>query len=104
MSTINFELSKKTEDATQKKQVLVRVSVSRGFRVGGKTKIFVAAKDWDEKKRTLRRTSKIERIEKQREIEDTRKLLNDLHEHISRAIIETPILRRWCPKKTSRIG
>ena len=65
MSTINFELSKKTEDATQKKQVLVRVSVSREFRVGGKTKIFVAEKDWDEKKRTLRRTSKIERIEKQ---------------------------------------
>ncbi len=89
MSTINFELSKKTENGANKRQILVRVSVSRGFRVGGKTKIFVAAKDWDEKKRTLRRTSKIERIEKQREIEDTRTLLNDLQEHISRAIIET---------------
>ena len=98
MSTINFELSKKTVDATQKKQILVRVSVSRGFRVGCKTKIFVAPKDWDEKKQTLRRTSKIEKIEKQREIEDTRKLLNDLHEHISRAIIETPELEKMVSK------
>ena len=99
MSTINFELSKKMEDGTHKKQILVRVSVSRVFRVGGKTKIFVSPKDWDEKKHTLRRSSKIEKIEKQREIENTRKLLNDLQEHISRAIIETLDLEKMTSKE-----
>ena len=99
MSTINFELSKKMDDDTHKKQILVRVSVSRCFRVGGKTKIFVAPKDWDDKKQTLRRTSKIEKIEKQREIEDTRKQLNDLQEQISRAIIETPDLEKMVSKE-----
>ena len=96
MSTISFELSKKKEDDTHKKQILVRVSVSRGFRVGAKTKIFVSPKDWDDKKQTLRRTSK---IEKQREIEDLRKLLNDLHEHISRAIIESKDLEKMVSKE-----
>ena len=48
MSTITFELSKKMDDDTHKKQILVRVSVSRGFRVGGKTRIFVSPKDWDD--------------------------------------------------------
>jgi len=91
MSTISFELSKKLDD-TQKKQILVRVSVSRGFRVGGKTRIYVEPKDWDAKRNTLRRSSRIEKVEKQREIEDKRKLLNDLHEHISRAVIEAPDL------------
>lgn len=91
MSTISFELSKKLDD-TQKKQILVRVSVSRGFRVGGKTRIYVEPKDWDAKRNTLRRSSRIEKVEKQREIEDKRKLLNDLHEHISRAVIESPDL------------
>lgn len=99
MSTINFELSKKMDGDTQKKQILVRVSVSRGFRVGGKTKIFVAPKDWDDKRHTLRRTSKIEKIEKQREVEDTRKLLNELQEHISRAIIETTDLDNMVSKE-----
>ena len=98
MSTISFELSKKKEDDTHKKQILVRVSVSRGFRVGAKTKIFISPKDWDDKKQTLRRTSKIEKIEKQREIEDSRKLLNDLHEHISRAIIESKDLEKMVSK------
>ena len=51
MSTIRFELSKKTDD-TQMKQILVRVSVSREFRVGGKTKMFISPKDWDEKTKT----------------------------------------------------
>lgn len=78
MSTITFELSKKMDDDTHKKQILVRVSVSRGFRVGGKTRIFVSPKDWDNKKQTIRRSSKIEKTEKQREIEDTRKTLNEL--------------------------
>lgn len=99
MSTIKFELSKKMDDDTHKKQILVRVSVSRGFRVGAKTKIFVAPKDWDDKKQTLRRTSKIEKIEKQREVEDARKLLNDMQEHISRAIIETPDLEKMVSKE-----
>jgi len=88
MSTINFELSKKV-DETKKGQILVRVSVSRSFRVGGKTKIFISPKDWDEKKQTLRRTSKVEKIEKQREVEEKRTLLNNLQEHISKVIIET---------------
>lgn len=88
MSTINFELSKKV-DETKKGQILVRVSVSRSFRVGGKTKIFISPKDWDEKKQTLRRTSKVEKIEKQREVEEKRTLLNNLQEHISKSIIET---------------
>ena len=96
MSTINFELSKKSN--SMKKQILVRVSVSRSFRVGGKTKVFVESKDWDENKQTLRRTSKIEKVEKQREIEALRKQLNDLQEHIARAIIETTDL----DKMTSR--
>ena len=99
MSTIKFELSKKMDDDTHKKQILVRVSVSRGFRVGAKTKIFVAPKDWDDKKQTLRRTSKIEKIEKQREVEDARKLLNEMQEHISRAIIETPDLEKMASKE-----
>lgn len=99
MSTIKFELSKKKDGDTHKKQILVRVSVSRGFRVGYKTKIFVAPKDWDDKKQTLRRISKIEKIEKQREIEDNRKLLNEMQEHISRAIIETPDLEKMTSKE-----
>ena len=37
MSTINFELSKKV-DETKKAQILVRVSVSRSFRVGERPK------------------------------------------------------------------
>ena len=93
MSTINFELSKK-DDTSKKRQILVRVSVSREFRVGGKTKIFISPKDWDEKKQTLRRTSKTEKVEKQKEVEDARKQLNDLQEHISRSIIETTDLNK----------
>jgi len=93
MSTINFELSKK-EDKTKKKQILVRVSVSRSFRVGGKTKIFISPNDWDEKRQSLRRTSKVEKIEKQREVEEKRTLLNNLQEHISNAIIETKDLEK----------
>lgn len=98
MSTIRFELSKKSDD-TLKKQILVRVSVSRGFRVGGKTKIFVSPKDWDEKKQTLRRTSKVEKVEKQREVENIRKQLNDLQEHISRSIIDNTDLDKITTKE-----
>ena len=96
MSTINFELSKKV-DETKKGQILVRVSVSRSFRVGGKTKIFISPKDWDEKKQTLRRTSKVEKVDKQREVEEKRTLLNNLQEHISKVIIET---KDWERMKT----
>jgi hypothetical protein len=99
MSTITFELSKKMDDDTHKKQILVRVSVSRGFRVGGKTRIFVSPKDWDDKKQTIRRSSKIEKPEKQREIEDTRKTLNELQEHISRAIIECKDMEKMVSKE-----
>lgn len=99
MSTITFELSKKMDDDTHKKQILVRVSVSRGFRVGGKTRIFVSPKDWDDKKQTIRRSSKIEKTEKQREIEDTRKTLNELQEHISRAIIECKDMEKMVSKE-----
>lgn len=98
MSTINFELSKK-DDTSKKRQILVRVSVSREFRVGGKTKIFISPKDWDEKKQTLRRTSKTEKVERQREVEDARKQLNDLQEHISRSIIETTDLDKITTKE-----
>ena len=97
MSTINFELSKKM-DETKKTQILVRVSVSRSFRVGGKTKIFISPKDWDEKKQTLRRTSKIEKVEKQKEVEEKRTLLNNLQEHISKVIIETKDLEKMKTK------
>lgn len=97
MSTINFELSKKV-DETKKGQILVRVSVSRSFRVGGKTKIFISPKDWDEKRQTLRRTSKVEKIEKQREVEEKRTLLNNLQEHISKVIIETKDLEKMNTK------
>ena len=98
MSTINFELSKKV-DETKKGQILVRVSVSRSFRVGSKTKIFISPKDWDEKKQTLRRTSKVEKIEKQREVEEKRTLLNNLQEHISKSIIETKDLEKMKTKE-----
>ena len=77
MSTIRFELSKKTDD-TQMKQILVRVSVSREFRVGGKTKMFISPKDWDEKTKTIRRTSRIEKPQIAKEVEQLRKQLNDL--------------------------
>jgi len=95
--TVNFEISKK-EDNSHRAQILVRVSVSRTFRVGGKTKIFVSPKDWDGKNNTLRKASRIEKVEKQREIEDTRKMLNDLQEHIIRTIIETPDLEKMTTK------
>lgn len=98
MATIKFELSKKSNDA-QKKQILVRVSVSRGFRVGGKTKIFISPKDWDDKKQAVRRISRIEKQDKQREIEETRKRLNDLREHISNAIIENKELEHMESKE-----
>ncbi len=93
MSTIRFELSKK-KDKTNKRQILVRISTSREFRVGGKTKIFISSKDWDYKQNTVRRTSKIENLEKQKEVEGIRKQLNNLHEHIANMIIETTDLEK----------
>lgn len=86
MSTINFELSKKLDKATNRKQILVRVSISRTFRVGGKTKIFIDPKDWDEKTMSIRKPSRIEKKEKQVELDELRKKMNRLVEHISREI------------------
>ena len=98
MSTIRFELSKKTDD-TQMKQILVRVSVSREFRVGGKTKMFISPKDWDEKTKTIRRTSRIEKPQIAKEVEQLRKQLNDLQNHISKAIIDTKDLEKMSTKE-----
>ena len=98
MSTIRFELSKK-KDKTNKRQILVRISTSREFRVGGKTKIFISSKDWDHKQNTVRRTSKIENLEKQKEVEGIRKQLNNLQEHIANMIIETTDLEKMKTKE-----
>ena len=101
MSTIRFELSKKTDD-TQMKQILVRVSVSREFRVGGKTKMFISPKDWDEKTKTIRRTSCIEKPQIAKEVEQLRKQLNDLQNHISKAIIDTKDLEKMSTKEENQ--
>jgi len=98
MSTIRFEMSKKKDDS-RKRQILVRVSVSREFRVGGKTRVFVSPKDWDAKKNEVRRISKIEKVERQREVEDARKVLNDLQDHILRAVIEDADLEKMTTKE-----
>ena len=57
--TIRFELSKK-QDENRKNQILVRISVSRNFRVGGKTRLYVSPKDWNDKTNSVRKVSKIE--------------------------------------------
>jgi integrase len=85
--TINFELSKK-EDANKMRQILVRISVSRTFRVGSKTGLFISAKDWDEKNNSVRKISKIEAVDKQEELAKLRDDLTKLESHIEKAIIE----------------
>lgn len=87
MSTIKFELSKK-QDATKRSQILVRVSVSRDFRVAGKTKIFVSPKDWDDKNQTIRKSRKTEKVEKQQELERLRTQLHNLESHIEKVLID----------------
>ena len=87
MSTINYTLSK-CADSTGKSQILVRVSVSRTFRVGGKTKLFINPKDWSEDEQSVRKCRKVENIDTKRELEALREQLNKLTHHISKALIE----------------
>ena len=89
MATINFELSKKLDKSTKKSQILVRVSISRSFRVGGKTGLFISPKDWDERSMCIRKISRIENRDKQQELEDLRVQLDRLKEHIGQVIIDT---------------
>lgn len=89
MATINFELSKQLDKSTKKSQILVRVSISRSFRVGGKTGLFINPKDWDERAMYIRKISRIENRDKQQELEDLRVQLDRLKEHIGQVIIET---------------
>lgn len=96
--TINFELSKK-EDANKMRQILVRISVSRTFRVGSKTGLYVSLKDWDEKNNSVRKISKIERVEKQQELATLRDELAKLESHIEQAIISERELEKMTDKK-----
>ena len=89
MATINFELSKQRDKSTKKSQILVRVSISRSFRVGGKTGLFISPKDWDAKAMHVRKISRIESRDKQLALEDLRKQLDRLKEHIGQVIIDT---------------
>ena len=89
MATINFELSKLSDKDTGKSQILVRVSISRAFRVGGKTGLFISKKDWDDRMMQVRKLSRIESRDKQEELEDLRAKLDRLKEHIGHCIIET---------------
>ena len=96
--TINFELSKK-EDANKMRQILVRISVSRTFRVGSKTGLFISAKDWDEKNNAVRKISKIECVEKQQELAKLRDDLTKLESHIEKAIIGEQGLEQMTDRK-----
>ena len=96
--TVRFELSKKMDD-TQKKQILVRVSVSREFRVSGKTKMFISPKNWNEKTNSVRKTSRIENPIKARAVEELRDQLNNLQLHISKAVIDTKDLEKMITKE-----
>lgn len=98
MSTIVYSLSKKVDD-TNKKQILVRISTSREFRVNGQTKLYISPKDWDEKNHTVRKIRKIESKVKQMELNQLTSQLNRLTEHISRSIIETPDLEKMEDRK-----
>ena len=84
--TIRFELSKK-QDENKKNQILVRISVSRNFRVGGKTRLYVSPKDWNDKTNSVRKVSKIESVDKQQELTRLREELTKLEIHIEKAII-----------------
>ena len=89
MATINFELSKQLDKSINKSQILVRVSISRSFRVGGKTGLFISPKDWDRKAMYVRKISRIENRGKQQELEDLRAQMDRLKEHIGQVIIDT---------------
>ncbi len=96
--TINFELSKK-EDANKMRQILVRISVSRTFRVGSKTGLYVSLKDWDEKNNSVRKISKVEAVNKQKELIQLRDELAKLESHIEKAIIGERGLENMTDKK-----
>lgn len=99
MATINFELSKQLDKGTKKSQILVRVSISRSFRVGGKTGLFISPKDWDSKTMSIRKISRIESRDKQRELEDLRAQLDRLQEHLGQVIIDTKDIDSLTDKK-----
>ena len=84
--TIKYELSKK-QGENKKNQILVRISVSRNFRVGSKTGLYVSPKDWNDKTNSVRKISKIESVEKQEELIKLRDELAKLESHIEKAII-----------------
>ena len=99
MATINFELSKQKDKATKKSQILVRVSISRSFRVGGKTGLFISPRDWDSRTNSIRKISRIESRDKQQELENLRGELNRLKEHIGQSIIDTTDFEKMTEKK-----
>ncbi len=99
MATINFELSKQKDKATKKSQILVRVSISRSFRVGGKTGLFISPRDWDHRANSIRKISRIESRDKQQELENLRVQLDRLKEHIGQAIIDTKDFEKMTDKK-----
>ena len=84
--TIRFELAKKVGE-NKKCQILVRISVSRNFRVGSKTGLYVSPKDWNDKTNSVRKMSKIESVDKQQELTRLREELAKLQSHIEKAII-----------------
>jgi integrase len=96
--TIKYELSKK-QDENNKSQILVRVSVSRNFRVGSKTGLYVLPKDWNDKTNSVRKVSKIESVEKQEELIKLRDELAKLESHIEKAIIGERELEMMTDKK-----
>ena len=96
--TIKFELSKK-QDENKKNQILVRISVSRNFRVGGKTRLFVSPKDWNDNTNSVRKISKIESVDKQKELTKLREELAKLESHIEKAIISDQTLEEMTDKK-----
>ena len=96
--TIRFELAKKVGE-NMKNQILVRISVSRNFRVGSKTGLYVSPKDWNYKTNSVRKISKIESADKQQELTRLREELAKLQSHIEKAIIGEQGLEKMTDKK-----
>ena len=88
MATITYRLSNKTDKASKKNQILVDVSVSRSFRVRGRTRFYLSPSDWDDKANTIKKVSRISKKEKQEELEEMRGQLHRLQEHISMNLLE----------------
>ena len=96
--TIRFELAKKVGE-NMKNQILVRISVSRNFRVGSKTGLYVSPKDWSDKTNSVRKISKIESVDKQQELTRLREELAKLESHIEKAIIGEQGLEKMTDRK-----